>query len=64
MVAWNEEVIEMADTPDKRVIGFAIKLRIIMQMQQAGFSDLNDYIDYLNAKIKDLQAQVDSLMKR
>jgi len=54
----------MADTPDKRVIGFAIKLRIIMQMQQAGFSDLNDYIDYLNAKIKDLQAQVDSLMKR
>ena len=54
----------MTDTPDKRVIEFAIKLRIIMQMQQAGFSDLNDYIDFLNAKIKDLQAQVDSLMKR
>jgi len=53
----------MTDTPDKRVIGFAIKLRIIVQMQQAGFSDLNDYIDFLNAKIKDLQAQVDELRK-
>jgi len=53
----------MTDTPDKRVIEFAIKLRIIMQMQQAGFSDLNDYIDFLNAKIKDLQAQVDELRK-
>jgi len=43
------------DKQEKKVIGFAIKVRIIAQMQNEGYQDINDYIDALNQRIKRLQ---------
>jgi len=40
---------------EKKVIGFAIKVRIIGKMQEAGYTDINDYIDALNNQIEKLQ---------
>jgi len=40
---------------EKKVIGFAIKVRIIGKMQEAGYTDINDYIDALNQQIDKLQ---------
>ena len=41
---------------EKKVIGFAIKIRIIAKMQEAGYQDINDYIDALNQQIEKLQS--------
>jgi len=40
---------------EKKVIGFAIKIRIIGKMQEEGYTDINDYIDALNNQIEKLQ---------
>jgi len=40
---------------EKKVIGFAIKVRIIGKMHEAGYTDINDYIDALNNQIEKLQ---------
>ena len=40
---------------EKKVIGFAIKIRIIGKMQEEGYQDINDYIDALNNQIEKLQ---------
>jgi len=40
---------------EKKVIGFAIKVRIVGKMQEEGYTDINDYIDALNNQIEKLQ---------
>ena len=40
---------------EKKSFGFGIKLRIIAEMQQAGYDDINDYIDALKEQILKLQ---------
>jgi len=40
---------------EKKSFGFGIKLRIIAEMQQAGYDDINDYIDALEEQILKLQ---------
>jgi len=43
------------DKQEKKVIGFAIKIRIIGKMQEEGYQDINDYIDALKQQITKLQ---------
>jgi len=47
----------MKDAKEKKVFGFGIKLRIIADIQSSGYTDINDYIDALKARIKELEAQ-------
>jgi len=40
---------------EKKSFGFGIKLRIIAEMQNEGYTDINDYIDALKEQILKLQ---------
>jgi len=48
--------MEEENQKEKKVYGgMGIKVRIIAQMQNEGYTDINDYIDALNQRIKRLQ---------
>jgi len=53
----------MDNNKEKKVVGFAIKLRIIAQMQSEGYEDINDYIDALTLQIHKLLNAKDVLQK-
>jgi len=40
---------------ERKILGFALKVRIYTEMQNEGYTDINDYIDALKEQILKLQ---------
>ena len=45
----------MNEDKERKILGFALKVRIYTEMQNAGYTDINDYIDALKEQIIKLQ---------